>query len=87
MMDDWMKFWQGRNVRIILYALCTVICGYYGIGAIMDIVSPGEAMKSLIDTIGMGGFYAVTGLRFLACAWACVSFARMAYKTYKEQDA
>ncbi len=84
--NDWNEFMQSKTVRTVLYAICTLFCAYYAVMAVFDIVSPSEASLTLIESMGTTGYYIMTVIRMLVCAWASVSFARAAYKAFGERE-
>lgn len=84
--NNWNSFMQEKPTRILLNALCSVICGYYGVGAIVDLVRPNENAQMLAEQIGQTGYLVLTVLRLLAMLWATVAFARAAVKILQEKD-
>ena len=85
MNKDWYDFMQSRPVRILLYGICTAAGVVYAISAVRDLLHP-ETQTVLIETIGLTGFYVLTGVRLLVMLWVAYMFGRMVYKIFKEQD-
>ncbi len=84
--NDWNSFMQSKRMRVLLYGLCTVFCGYYSLGAVMDLVSPGDSARMLAESMGQLGYVVMTVLRLLACLWAAIAFARLALAAAREDD-
>ena len=84
--NNWNSFMEDKPTRILLNALCMVFCGYYAVGAVIDLVRPSESSQLLIAQMGQTGYIVMTVVRLLVMLWAAVAFARMAYKVYKEDD-
>lgn len=84
--NNWNDFMQSKPVRMALNALCSVICGYYAIGAVFDLVRPSETSLMLIEQMGTYGYYALTVVRMVVCLWVAVVFARMTVKTFHEEE-
>lgn len=81
--DDWSEFMRSRQARLVLYAFCSILCLRYAIGAVIELLTP-ERYAATIEQIGATMYYVMTVTRALACAWATVSFGKMAYKAFKE---
>lgn len=84
--NNWNDFMQSKPVRIMLNAFCAVICGYYAVGAVFDLVRPSETSLMLIEQVGTLGYYALTVARLVVCLWVAVVFARMTVKTIREEE-
>lgn len=84
--DDWNRFMQSKPVRLAMNGLCAGICAYYAIGAVFDLVRPGEQALMLIEAMGTTGFYALTIVRMLVCLWVTVVFARMTIKVFQDKS-
>ena len=84
--DDWNSFMQGRPMRILLNGICAACCGYYAVGGVMELFSPGDTSLLLIERVGTMGFYALTAVRTLVCAWVAVVFARMTVKAIRDEE-
>ena len=83
--NDWNSFMQSRPARLVLNALCTVICAYYVVDGVREMMSP-ERSAVLIEQLGPTAYYALTVVRILVCIWVSVVFGRMTWKTFNEQD-
>lgn len=86
MNDDWYRFMQSKPVRVALNTMCAVITGSYAVGAVMDLVSPGDQAQMLMESLGTTGFYAITVARMLVCLWVAIVFARMTLKVFQDKD-
>lgn len=84
--DDWNSFMQSKPVRLALNAICAAACGFYAIGALIDLIRPGDQAQMLMETMGSTAFYALTVVRGLVCLWVAVVFVRMIIKVLKEED-
>lgn len=84
--NNWNSFMQERPTRILLNALCSVICGFYGVGAVVDLVRPGDSAQMLMEQMGTTGYTVMTVARLLVMLWACIAFARSAVKVLQEKD-
>ena len=82
--NGWNDFMQSKQTRIVMNALCAVICGAYAVGGVMDLVRPEETSTALIEQIGTMGFTVLTVARIAVCLWVSVVFCRMAIKTIRE---
>ena len=83
--NDWNEFMQSKQVRVVLYGVCTCFCAFHAVGAINDLRFP-EGSAQLIEAMGSTGFYAMTVVRLLVMLWATIAFARMAIKALREGD-
>lgn len=83
--NDWNRFIQSKPVQLALNGFCAVICGYYAVGAVMDLVSPGEQALMLMEALGTTGYYALTVARMLVCLWVAIVFARMTVKVLQDK--
>lgn len=84
--NDWNSFMRSKAVRLALNGLCAVICGYYAVSAVFDIVSPNEQSQMLVEAMGQTGFMVMTIVRLLVCLWASIAFARLTVKVLQEKD-
>ena len=84
--NNWNSFMEDKPTRILLNVLCMGFCGYHAFGAVMALVRPGESSQILMAQMGQTGYVAMTVVRLLVMLWAVVAFARMAIKTYQEDD-
>ena len=84
--SNWNSFMQDKPTRILLNLICTGFCGFYAVGAVMDLIRPNESTQMLAQQMGQTGFLVMTVARFLVLLWAAVTFARMAWKVFKEDD-
>ena len=83
--DDWNSFLQGREARLLLDGLCVVICVFYAVGAVRELMHP-EQSVALIEVMGATAYIAMTALRMIVCLATAIAFARMAVKVWHEDD-
>lgn len=84
--NDWNSFMQNRLVRFVLHGMCAVICAFYAVDAVREMMSP-ERSAILMEQIGSTAYYALTIARVLVCIWVAVVFGRTAWKALNEKDA
>lgn len=82
--NDWNSFMQSRQARLILNGFCTLICAWYAVDAVREMISGGSPM--LIEQVGSTAYYALTVGRALVCVWVSIVFGRMTYKVLTEKD-
>ena len=83
--NDWNDFMQSKQARLVLNSFCTIICAFYAVDAVREMLSP-ERSAMMIEQIGATMYYVITVARALVCIWVSVMFGRMALKTLKEKD-
>ena len=84
--DDWNEFMQSKPVRIAFDCLCAAICGFYAVGAVIDLVRPNETAQMLIESVGTMGFYALTVARGVVCVWVSITFVRQTLKLLRNDE-
>lgn len=78
-------FMGNWEARAIMYGICALFGALYAVDAVREVLSP-ERSAQMIEMVGTAGYYALTGVRCLVCAWVAVSFGRMAWKAFTERD-
>jgi hypothetical protein len=78
------SFMESREGRMIMYGVVCIICAFYTVEAVRELLHPGlyEAFR---EQIGDLWYTVFTVARGLATGWASVAFGRMAYKAYAEK--
>jgi len=76
--DNW-------EAQLLMYGICTAFSAFYVVDAVRELLSP-QNSAAIIESIGTTGFYALTIIRLVVCAWAAIAFARMAWKVFQERD-
>ena len=84
--NDWYNFMQSKPVRIVFNSMCAVICAFYAVGAVGDVLRPDDSAHMLMESMGQTGFYALTAARFVVCVWVAITFVRMTIKTIRGDD-
>lgn len=83
--NDWSEFMQSKQARLVLHSFCAIICAFYAIDAVREMLSP-ERSAMMIEQVGATMYYVLTVCRTLVCVWVSVMFGRMTLKTLKEKD-
>ena len=85
MHDDWNSFIQSKSVQVAMYSICVLLCVYYAIDSIREMMSP-EQSAALIENIGEMSYYALAIVRCVVLAITAAAFARIVYKTIRRND-
>ncbi|MDO4537079.1 MAG: hypothetical protein Q4B54_02875 [Coriobacteriales bacterium] len=83
--NGWNDFMQSKQARMVLNSLVCVICAFYAVSGVKELLTP-ESSAQFMQVIGPTGYYVVTIARILVCVWVSIAFARMAYKASQESD-
>ena len=83
--SNWNSFMQGRQARLVMNGLCVFFCVYYGVDALMEMLTP-ERAELMMQSLGPTAYYAVTIVRMLVCLGTGVAFGRMFLKVLNEED-
>ncbi len=81
---DWNSFMQSKQVQIVLYSVCVFFCVLYAVTGVMEMMSPNRS-TALVQAIGDTGYNALMIARTIVLAITAVAFARVVYKTYKDE--
>ena len=81
---DWNSFMQDKPTRVLLNALVAVICAFYAVDAVRELISPNDTSLMLIEQMGRPGYLALTVARLVVCVWVTISFVRQIVKIIKE---
>lgn len=79
------NFMQTRMGKVVMYGIVVVVCTFYSIDGIMEMLSP-ERVAYMSQVIGEPGYYAITIARVAVLIWVVIAFARMAIKAFREPD-
>lgn len=83
--NDWNSMMQTRQARIVMYGICVFFCVYYGVDAVMEMLSP-ERSANLMQIAGPVGYYAMTIVRAVVCMGTGIAFGRLVLKALNEED-
>ena len=83
--NDWNSFMQSKAVRVVLYGICVGTCAVYAAGAVNDLRFP-ENSAILVESMGLTGFYVMTGVRLVVMLWVALVFVRMLVKAIRGDD-